>query len=47
MRIKYLILFRNSITFIDELEKWVEEGKITPDDIITHAMPLSEAAHAY
>lgn len=33
--------------YIDELEKWVEEGRITPDDIITHRMPLSEAAHAY
>ena len=33
--------------YIDELEKWVEEGKITADDIITHRMPLTEAAHAY
>ncbi len=33
--------------YIDELEKWVEEGKITADDIITHRMPLSEAAHGY
>lgn len=33
--------------YIDELEKWVEEGRITPNDIITHRLPLSEAAHAY
>ncbi|MBL9169505.1 MAG: glutathione-dependent formaldehyde dehydrogenase [Verrucomicrobiales bacterium] len=32
---------------IDELMTWVEEGRITLDDIITHRLPLSEAAHAY
>jgi threonine dehydrogenase-like Zn-dependent dehydrogenase len=32
---------------IDELISWVEERKIRLDDIITHRLPLSEAAHAY
>jgi alcohol dehydrogenase len=34
-------------TYIDELNRWVEEGRIRLDDIITHRLPLSEAAHAY
>ncbi len=34
-------------TYIDELNKWVEEGKIRLDDIITHRLPLTEAAYAY
>jgi S-(hydroxymethyl)glutathione dehydrogenase / alcohol dehydrogenase len=33
--------------YIDELEKMVEQGKITLNDIITHRMPLSEAPKAY
>jgi alcohol dehydrogenase len=32
---------------IDELMQWVVSGKITLDDIITHRMPLSDAAKAY
>ena len=34
-------------TYIDELSRWVEDGKIKLDDIITHRLPLSQAAHAY
>jgi S-(hydroxymethyl)glutathione dehydrogenase/alcohol dehydrogenase len=33
--------------YIDELMKWVEDGQIKLDDIITHRLPLSEAPHAY
>jgi S-(hydroxymethyl)glutathione dehydrogenase / alcohol dehydrogenase len=33
--------------FIDELVQWVEQGKIKLDDIITHTIPLSQAAHGY
>jgi threonine dehydrogenase-like Zn-dependent dehydrogenase len=33
--------------YIDDLIKWVEERKIRLDDIITHRLPLSDAAHAY
>ncbi len=33
--------------FIDELISWVQEGKIVLDDIITHRLPLAEAAHGY
>ena len=33
--------------YIDELMKWIEEGKIKLDDIITHRLPLSEAPRAY
>jgi S-(hydroxymethyl)glutathione dehydrogenase/alcohol dehydrogenase len=33
--------------YIDELAKWVEEGKLKADDIITHRLPLTEAAHGY
>ena len=33
--------------YIDELEQWVIEGKLKADDIITHRLPLTEAAHAY
>jgi S-(hydroxymethyl)glutathione dehydrogenase/alcohol dehydrogenase len=32
---------------IDDLLKWVEEGKIQLDDIISHRLPLEEAPHAY
>jgi S-(hydroxymethyl)glutathione dehydrogenase / alcohol dehydrogenase len=34
-------------TYIDELESYVVDGKVKLDDIITHKLPLSEAAHAY
>lgn len=33
--------------YIDELMRWVEEGKIVLNDIITHRLPLSEAPDAY
>lgn len=33
--------------YIDELLRWVVDGKIKLDDIITHKLPLSEVAHAY
>ncbi len=32
---------------IDKLLKFVEEGKVKLDDIITHRLPLSEVAHGY
>jgi threonine dehydrogenase-like Zn-dependent dehydrogenase len=32
---------------IDTLLKFVQEGKVKLDDIITHRLPLSEVAHAY
>ena len=32
---------------IDTLLKYVEEGKVKLDDIITHRLPLSEISHAY
>jgi threonine dehydrogenase-like Zn-dependent dehydrogenase len=32
---------------IDKLMKFVEEGKVKLDDIITHRLPLSEVSHAY
>ncbi len=32
---------------IDTLLKYVEEGKVRLDDIITHRLPLSEISHAY
>ena len=32
---------------IDVLLKYVQEGKVKLDDIITHRLPLSEVAHAY
>ncbi len=32
---------------IDTLLKYVVEGKVQLDDIITHRLPLSEVAHAY
>ncbi|CAN5251685.1 zinc-dependent alcohol dehydrogenase [soil metagenome] len=32
---------------IDTLLKYVQEGKVTLDDIITHRLPLSEVSHAY
>ncbi|GAA4433035.1 zinc-dependent alcohol dehydrogenase [Pontibacter saemangeumensis] len=33
--------------FVDELYTWVDQGKIVLDDIITHTLPLEQAAHAY
>jgi alcohol dehydrogenase len=33
--------------YIDELFEIVRNGKVSLDDIITHRLPLSEAAHAY
>lgn len=33
--------------FVDELYSWVDQGKIVLDDIITHTLPLDQAAHAY
>lgn len=32
---------------IDKLLKYVEEGKVKLDDIITHRLPLSQITHAY
>jgi 2-desacetyl-2-hydroxyethyl bacteriochlorophyllide A dehydrogenase len=32
---------------IDKLLKYVEEGKVKLDDIITHRLPLTEVSHAY
>jgi len=33
--------------YIDELVRLVEKGKVRLDDVITHRLPLSRAAHAY
>src|ERR1700712_172735 len=33
--------------YIDKLLKFVEEGKVKLDDIITHRIPLTQVAHAY
>ncbi len=33
--------------YIDHLLKLVQEGKVVLDDIITHTLPLAEAAHGY
>ena len=33
--------------YIDELLKYVVDGKVRLDDIITHRLPLSEVAHGY
>lgn len=33
--------------YIDELLALVEQGKVVLDDIISHTLPLAEAAHAY
>ncbi|MBF9253249.1 glutathione-dependent formaldehyde dehydrogenase [Pontibacter sp. 172403-2] len=33
--------------YIDHLLNLVQEGKVTLDDIITHTLPLSQAAHGY
>jgi threonine dehydrogenase-like Zn-dependent dehydrogenase len=33
--------------YIDELLKYVEEGKVRLDDIITHRLPLSDIARGY
>ena len=32
---------------IDELIKWVEDGRIRLDDVISHRLPLEQAPHAY
>lgn len=34
-------------TYIDELMAHIEKGEIRTDDIITHTLPLDQAAHAY
>ena len=33
--------------YIDELLKYVVEGKVKLDDIITHRLPLSKLRHGY
>jgi len=33
--------------YIDHLMRLVQEGKVTLNDIITHTLPLAEAAHGY
>jgi S-(hydroxymethyl)glutathione dehydrogenase/alcohol dehydrogenase len=33
--------------YIEELIQWVQSGKIKLDDIITHKLPLKDAAHGY
>jgi S-(hydroxymethyl)glutathione dehydrogenase/alcohol dehydrogenase len=33
--------------YIDDLLKWLEEGKMKLHDIITHRLPLGEAPRAY
>jgi threonine dehydrogenase-like Zn-dependent dehydrogenase len=33
--------------YIDELLKLVETGKLRPDDIISHRLPIDQAPHAY
>ncbi len=33
--------------YIDELMKLVESGKLRPDDIISHRLPIDQAPHAY
>jgi S-(hydroxymethyl)glutathione dehydrogenase / alcohol dehydrogenase len=33
--------------YIDELSRWIEEGKLKTDDIITHRLPLTDASHGY
>jgi len=33
--------------YIDELLKYVVDGKVVLDDVITHRLPLTEVAHAY
>jgi threonine dehydrogenase-like Zn-dependent dehydrogenase len=33
--------------YIDELLKYVEEGRVKLNDIITHKLPLSEVSHGY
>ncbi len=35
------------LTYIDELIEYVKQDKVTLNDIITHRLPLSEAAHGY
>nr|WP_199156771.1 zinc-dependent alcohol dehydrogenase [Pedobacter sp. ASV2] len=35
------------LNYIDKLIGLVSEGKVVLDDIITHSLPLEEAAHAY
>lgn len=34
-------------TYIDHLIQLLEEGKVKLDDVLTHTLPLSEAAHGY
>jgi len=33
--------------YIDELIKWLDQGKVVLDDIITHRLPLADAPRAY
>ena len=33
--------------YIDQLFEWVRDGKVVLNDVISHRLPLSEAAHAY
>lgn len=33
--------------YIDQLMTMVTDGRVRTDDIITHRLPLTEAAHAY
>ncbi len=33
--------------YVDQLLKYVEEGKVKLDDIITHRLPLTDISHAY
>ncbi|MFD2970284.1 glutathione-dependent formaldehyde dehydrogenase, partial [Sphingobacterium bambusae] len=35
------------LNYIDKLVELVNENKVVLDDIITHSLPLSEAAHGY
>ncbi|WP_027408396.1 zinc-dependent alcohol dehydrogenase [Anoxybacteroides tepidamans] len=35
------------IHYIPQLYQWIVEGKFDPTDIITHRLPLEDAAHAY
>jgi alcohol dehydrogenase len=37
----------NVTNYIDDLFKLVEDGKVILDDIVTHRLPLQEAAHGY
>lgn len=35
------------LNYVDKLISLVDEGKVVLDDIITHTLPLADAAHAY